>query len=207
MAGQRGTKNLAVGVSNLYVAIVTDEDGVYTPQTPFKLADTSLITLDTASSTYTGYYDDKAIISETSEGVTTLTATITGLSLENEAKLLGKVFDATTGKLLDTGDASNAPYVAVSFRGGIDNGGYKYFQYLKAKVSIGTVEFATKNESGIDPRAVQITFSCINTDTQFEVGEGEYSNLKRVTASTAEGYDEGDVWFDVVQHPQVKSLV
>lgn len=191
-----------VGVDSMHVAMVTtDTEEAYTTGIPEYLAPAAEISSETETDSTTTYYDNVPGFTYNSEGVTTLTITISGIPAAKAAKLLGKHYDETTGLVLDTGEP-NPPDAALSFRFNKGSDGYRYYQYLKGVFSGGTEEAASKSNS-VDVRTYQLTYTAVVTTHQWNI-DSEQKGLKRIFADTAdENFTSAATWFNTVKVPVV----
>jgi phi13 family phage major tail protein len=192
-----------VGLDRLYIAEVTaDSSSAYTAGTPEYLAPAAEASLEPSTSFDTQYADDQAYDVSSSEGETKISLTVTGIPLETLAKITGRVFDETTGRMYDNGGV--APYFALSFRSLKSNGKYIYYQFLKGKFDMPKEETATKAEKA-EPKTLQLTYTAIRTTYQFDLGDINDS-VKRVVGDEDTTNFSGTSWFTTVQVPGVASV-
>lgn len=190
-----------VGVDSLYYALVTQDDiSGYTAGTPVYLAPAAEISGEPETNNTPTYYDNKPGNNYVSEGVTTLTVTVANVPAQLMATLLGKAYDAASGRVYDSGEP-NPPDVAVGFRYNMGRGEYRYYWYLKGTFAGGAEEAATKTND-VDVRTYQLTFTAISTTKEWTVN-GKSQSLKRVFGDTASGSFNGAGWFTQVQTPDV----
>lgn len=117
------------------------------------------------------------------------------------AKLTGKPYDTAKGMLYDTGSAENTPWAALMGRMGLGDGGYRYFSYLKGKFAVGS-QTARTREADITPNTVQLTYSAVVTEHEFQLDENTVGGAKGVFADTTdEAFTTADTWFDSVATP------
>ncbi len=91
-----------VGLDSLYIAEVTaDSSSAYTADTPEYLAPAAEASQEPTTNSVVQYADDLPYDSMTAEGETVITLTLTALPLAMLAKLLGKEYDSTTGRMYD----------------------------------------------------------------------------------------------------------
>jgi len=193
-----------IGLSNLYVAEVTQDDALaYSANTPEYLAPAAEASQEPTNSFEIQYADDQPYDVMTSEGDTKINLTVTGMSIEMLAKITGRVFDPTTGRMFD--NAGVAPYFALSFRSLKSNGKYRYYQYLKGKFDMPKEETATKGEKP-EPKTLQLTFTAIKTVYKFNLGGGVTDSVKRVIGDDDTTNFNGANWFNAVQVPQIGSI-
>src|SRR4030065_848426 len=158
-----------IGLDSLYIAEVTvDSASAYTADSPEYLAPAAEASQAPATNSATQYADDQPYDSVVIEGETVISLTVTGIPPIMQAKLLGRQFDAVSGRVFDNPGAT-PPYFALSFRSLKSNGSYKYYQYLKGRFSAPTEETATKAESP-DPKTTQMTYTAIPSVYEFDIG-------------------------------------
>jgi phi13 family phage major tail protein len=193
-----------IGLSSLYVAEVTQDDALgYAADTPEYLAPAAEASQEPTTSFEIQYADDQPYDVMTSEGDTKINLTVTGMPIEMLAKITGRVFDPTTGRMFD--NAGVAPYFALSFRSLKSNGKYRYYQYLKGKFDMPKEETATKGEKP-EPKTLQLTFTAIKTVYKFDLGGGVFDSVKRVVGDEDTTNFNGANWFNAVQVPGVGSI-
>lgn len=195
-----GEYKSTVGVDSLYVAEVTaDAAGGYTAGTPIYLAPLAEVTAAPAVNSQTQYADDNPYDTFVNEGETVLTMTVTGIPPEILAQILGKAFDATTGRVYDTGAVP--PEYALGFRSQKANGKYRYFWFLKGRFSPPSENFQTKTDSPA-PQTTEITYTAVRTIYAFDVGSTN-EKVKRVYGDEDTTNFSGTGWFSQVQVPGV----
>ncbi|MEK3987457.1 major tail protein [Paenibacillus sp. FSL K6-3166] len=187
-----------VGVDSLHFAKVTDTTESYTAEAPKYLAPAAEISAEAETSNTPTYYDNVPGNNYVSEGVTTLTITVSGIPAYLAAELLGKDFDSATGRLIDSGQP-NPPDVAVGYRANIGREDYRYTWYLKGTFSGGAEEAATKT-ADVDIRTYQLTYTAVATTKQFEV-LGEDKPIKKISGDTTHEAFNPAGWFTQVQTP------
>jgi len=192
-----------IGLSSLYVAeVIQDDDLGYVADTPEYLAPAAEASQEPTNSFEIQYADDQPYDVMTSEGDTKINLTVTGMSIEMLAKITGRVFDPTTGRMFD--NAGVAPYFALSFRSLKSNGKYRYYQYLKGKFDMPKEETATKGEKP-EPKTLQLTFTAIKTVHKFNLGSVTDS-VKRIIGDDDTTNFNGANWFNAVQVPNIGSI-
>ncbi|NJD02031.1 MAG: hypothetical protein FIA99_05425 [Ruminiclostridium sp.] len=188
-----------VGVDSLYYSILAaDTEAAYTPGAPEYLAPVADIAGSPKIANKTTYYDNKAANNYVTEGETELKITVSNVPAQKAAILLGKYFDAVSGRVYDSG-APNPPDVALGFRYSMGKDGYRYYWYLKGTFSGGTEEAASKKED-VDIKTYQLTFTAVTTTYQWTI-DGVLKSLKRVFADTADEVFDSTGWFTQVQTP------
>ena len=188
-----------IGLDSMYVAEVTvDSDAAYTADTPEYFAPAATATQAPASGQDTQYADNQAYDVITAEGATALSLEITGIPLEMLAKILGKQFDATTGRLYDNG--GTPPDIALSYRSLKSDGKYRYYQFLKGKFSPPNEDSATKTATPA-PKTQTLTYTAIRTKYKFNCGGGVTDSVKRVVGDEDTDNFSATDWFSQVQTP------
>ncbi|MHB9032328.1 MAG: major tail protein, partial [Anaerolineae bacterium] len=114
--------------------------------------------------------------------------------------LLGKTFDAASGRVFDEGSGSTPPDFALSFRSKKSNGKYKYFQYLKGKFTEAKDEHETAKNSKT-PKTQELVFTAVNTVHKFNLGGTADQSVKRVWGDEDTTNFDGATWFTQVQTP------
>lgn len=192
-----------VGLDSLFVAEVTQDDSAgYAAETPVYFAPVAEASAAPSNSSETQFADDKPFDVMTSEGVTKLNISITALPLEMQAKILGKRFDPTTGRMYDNN--GTPPYIALSFRSKKSNGGYRYYQILKGKFETPSEDFSTNGDKP-EPKVTKLVFTAIQTTYEFSLGGGIVASAKQVVGDTDTDAFDATGWFSQVQVPSVGS--
>jgi len=188
-----------IGVDSVYCALVTiDSDDAYTVGAPFYLAPVADVAGEPEINNKTTYYDNKAANNYVTEGKTDLKITSANIPADIMATILGKHYDAASGRVIDTGDA-NPPDVALGFRFSMGKNGYRYYWFLKGTFSGGTEEAATQSND-VDVKNYPLTFTAVNTTKKWTVG-GEEKSVKRIFGDTADAAFDPTGWFGQVQTP------
>lgn len=192
------TQKSVVGLRDVYYALVTQDDAsAYAAGTPAYFAPAVAASLAPATNSKTQYADDGPFDVMTSEGETKIELEVTGIAMDVLAAVLGKEYDATTGRMFDNG--GSAPDVALSFRSIKSNGKYKYFQYVKGRFSAPSQETATRTDSP-EPKTTKITFTAVKTIYQFDLGDIN-DGVKAVVGDEDNTNFSGTTWFSAVQVP------
>jgi len=190
-----------VGVDQIYYSLVTTDDAdAYAAAVPAVFAPAMNIAQAPKTNSKVQYADNQPYDSMSAEGETELDVEITGLTLEVQAEILGKVYDAVNGRLFDNG--GSAPYVALGFRAKKSGGTYRYFWFLKGKFAPPTEESATETDTP-DPKSTKMKFSAIRTIHQFALDGSTTDSVKRVIGDTEDAAFDESTWFDAVQSPVV----
>lgn len=191
-----------VGVEDLHVASVTaDTADAYTAGTPEYLAPAAEISIQNNVNNAPQFYDNVAGFNYVTEGVSSLLLTVSGIPAPKLAELLGKYYDATTGRVLDDGQP-NPPMKALSFSFNKGPDGKRFYQYLKGTFSGGEEIGTTKADGNVTVHTYQLTFTALNTTHKWTVG-GVLKSLKRIFADTTDDNFTGTetTWFGQVQTP------
>jgi phi13 family phage major tail protein len=201
ISANEGEYKSRIGLDSLYIAEVTvDSAAAYTADTPEYLAPAAEASQTPATNAATQFADDQPYDSMVIEGETVISLTVTGIPPEMQAKLLGRQFDAVSGRVFDNPGAT-PPYFALSFRSLKSNGSYRYYQYLKGRFSAPTEETKTKGDTP-DPKTTALTYTAIPTVFEFDIGATNES-VKRVYGDDdTTNFDETG-WFTQVQTPSV----
>lgn len=173
----------AIGTEELYVAEVTDSDSAYTTTTPESVAPMATVARETTVNTKTRYYGNAALFTDSAEGETKLTIVIPGLTVQGRAKLVGKTFDATTGKMYDNG-AVNPKYYALGYAVNRPNGIKECTWFNKGKFTIPKDEAETKSDS-INEKALTLEFVAVKTQKKFQFDTNTQDGVKCVSADTS----------------------
>jgi phi13 family phage major tail protein len=188
-----------VGLRDLYYALVTQDDAsAYAADTPAIIAPAIAASHRVSKNSKIQYADDGVFDQLTTEGPTDIEMEVTGIPLSVLAVLLGKEYDAATGRMFDNPGAI-APDVAVGFRSKKSNGSYKYFWYLKGKFAQPDEEQATESDTP-DLKTAKIVFSAVKTAYQFDLGDIN-DGVKRVVGDTDISGFSATSWFTAVQVP------
>lgn len=191
-----------INIDELHYALVNDSKDAYTAGANNYLAPAGQISHDPSVKQNTRYYDGVAMFTTSVEGETKVVITVSGVPIKLAAILTGKFYDTTKGILIDTGEANNAPWAALSGRMELGDGGYRYFQYLKGKFSEGKEEAETKGDD-IKPKTIELTYTAVATMYQYTVN-GEKKGVKALKADTTDvAFKGADNWFNAVQTPDV----
>jgi len=192
-----------VGVDNVHVAVIIEDSlDNYRTETPEYLAPVAEIAGEPEIETTPTYYDNVAGFNYVTEGTTPLTCTFSGVPARLAAKLLGKPYDAATGRVLDTGKP-NPPYCALSFRYNKGPEDYRYYQYSKGNFSGGAEEAASQSNS-VDVRTYQMTYTAVVTTHQWLI-DGIMQGLKRIFGETTDENFSPNGWFMQTQTPDTST--
>jgi len=198
MTIQAAEKKSVVGLRDLYIALVTQDDAdAYAAGATQAFAPAVSASHKPTRNSKTQYAEDGPFDILISEGETKVDLEVTAIPLSMLALVLGREFDAATGRMFDNGGVP--PDVALSFRSVKSNGKYKYFQYLKGKFSGPDEEQATKGDTP-EPKTTKIGFTAIKTTHEF-VLDGVTAAVKSVVGDEDATDFDGSTWFDAVQVP------
>lgn len=192
-----------VNVDNVHYALIgADTDAAFTVGTPTYLAPVAEIAGEPEVNNITTYYDGKAANNYVTEGKTELKLTVSNVPAQLMATLLGKTYDAASGRVYDTG-APNPPSVALGFRFDMGTDGYRYYWFLKGTFSGGAEEASTR-KADVEVKTYQLTFTAVTTTHTWTIG-GALRSLKRIFADTADAAFNPAGWFTQVQTPDTTS--
>jgi phi13 family phage major tail protein len=199
---ESGEYKSTIGVDQLYYALITqDDDDGYAAGTPAKLAPAANVSVEPNTSLETQYADNKPFDVMPGEGESKLTVDITALPIEVQAELLGKQFDAASGRVFDAGGEAIPPDVALGFRSKKSNGSYRYYWFLKGKFSTPKEEAETQKEKPA-PKNTQLMYTAINTTHLFDLGDGgSEKSQKRVYGDEDTLNFSATGWWSQVQTP------
>ncbi len=188
-----------IGLDSIYIALITQDDAAgYVAETPQWFAPAAEASQEPSSSFEIQFADDGPFDVMTAEGETKITLTVTGLPLELQALINGRVFDSATGRIFD--QAGVAPYFALGFRSLRSSGGYRYFWYLKGKFD-SIKEEATTKKAQPEPKTIQVTFTAIKTTYKWTLADSSVNTLKRVVGDDDVTNFSATGWFSAVQVP------
>jgi phi13 family phage major tail protein len=189
-----------VGVDSLKIAEITDDtESAYTAGTPETLAPAANVSLEPATSAETQYADNGPFDTMVSEGETKISLTLTNVPLETLAKITGRVYDAASGRMYDNAGAV-PPYFALGFRSKKNNGGYRYYWYLKGRFDMPK-ETADSQTDKTTAQPVTLTFTAIKTTHAFVLSGSVTDTLKRLIGDTDATGFSATGWFTQVQTP------
>lgn len=193
-----------IGLADLYIAeVTTDDDTEYVAGTPEKFAPALEASITPTTNSNTQYADDGPYDVITGEGPTTVEMSVTGIPTATYAKILGKAFDAASGRVFDGNGVP--PYFALGFRSQKSNGKYIYIWFLKGRFQAPTQEFATKTDAP-EPKPATITYTAISTTHKFTTAVGKTESLKRVFGDEDTTSFDATGWFAQVQVPGVAAV-
>jgi phi13 family phage major tail protein len=191
----------AVGLDNLYVAEVTQDDvSGYVTGTPKKLAPVATAKASPKTDSQVQYFDDGPFDEVSAEGATDLELDISNLAAEDAAWLLGQEFHSAAGRVYDDADPAQAPYFALGFRSKKSNGSYRYYWYNKIRFSRMEEEYATQSDKA-DPKKAKLKASALKTIYKFTYPSAEVKGCKRIWGDDDTDNFSETGWFSAVQTP------
>lgn len=192
-----------VGVDQVYIAeVLTDTAASYSADTPEYLAPVAEISQKPKTSQDTQYADNRPFDVANAEAETDLEVTITNLPSEMYAKLLGKQFDATTGRLIDMPGVP--PYFALGFRSEKSNSSKRYLWYLKVMFSVPEEAAKTITDKK-EPQTVKLIAKAVKTTHEYTVNSVT-NGVKRVFGDEDTDAFSATNWFTQVQVPGVAAI-
>ena len=129
--------------------------------------------------------------------------TASGVPCQLASARTGKPYDTDKGMCYDTGDVSDAPWCTLSGRMELGDGGWRYFQYLKGKFSLGA-QTAHTREDNITVNTATLTYTAAVTEHKFQVKTDKVVGAKGVIADTTDEKFTAaaqSAWFTKVQTP------
>lgn len=197
-----------VNLDKLHYALVTaDIAASYATGAVNYLAPGGEIQHEAKTDINTRYYDGVPMFTTVTEGATSVKITVSGVSMKLAATLTGKPYDETHGIMIDTGDASGTPDCALSGRMELGDGGYRYFQYLKGKFSIGSQTAQTRKDKTTE-KTVDLTYTAMTTVHPFTMPDESVKGIKGLFADTTDAaFTLGDSWFGQTQTPDTLGSV
>jgi len=189
-----------VGADKVYYALVTQDDADgYVADTPSYLAPVINLSQAPKSNNKVQYADNQSYDSATNEGETEIEVELTGMSLQTQAILTGKVYDVATGRMFDHG--GTPPYIAIGCRAKRSGGGYRYFWFLKCTPQPPAEEASSETDTP-DFKSSKMKFTAIRTIYQWELIDSTLTDsAKRVVGDTEDTNFVATTWYDNVQVP------
>ena len=180
------------GIDSVYYAkVVSDTREAITFGEPKYLAPIAELGKTTEASSEAHYYDNKALISLSSEGADELTLSLSAIPIDVLADITGKYFDESLGMMSE--NSGIAPDIALLYRTKGTDGEYRYVTRYKMKASIPEETVATEDD-GTEGNGQELTLTGVSTVFEFTKG----GSAKAVVVDTR--YDLADVsaWFTEV---------
>jgi phi13 family phage major tail protein len=194
------------GFDNLYFAEITQDDATaYAAGVPEVLAPAGEISVKTNRTSDPKYYDNQPFLIVTAEGFDEATLSVPVLPIALVAKLLGKVVDATTGALLDSGE-TQTKYFAVGYRLRFTDGTYRYVWRLKGSFRLDE-ESAKTHDNSTDTNNHKLIFTGITTKYRFEMPDTSTKPGKQIVVDERDGKAKVDSWFTQVVTPENLSVI
>ena len=197
-----------VNLDNMHYALVRADTLLqYLTDAVSVLAPAGEIQHEAKADINTRYYNGVAMFTTVTEGATNVKITVSGVPMKLAAILTGKPYDETRGIMIDTGDASNTPDCALSGRMELGDGGYRYFQYLKGKFSMGAQTAQTRKEKTTE-KTIDLTYTALTTVHEFTMPDASLKGIKGLFADTTDAaFTTGDSWFAQTQTPDTLGAV
>jgi phi13 family phage major tail protein len=197
-----------VNLDSLNYALVTaDTTATYSTGSVSALAPAGEIQHEAKADINTRYYNGVPMFTSVTEGATSVKITVSGVPMVLAAKLTGKPYDSVHGIMVDTGDASGTPDAALSGRMELGDGGFRYFQYLKGKFSVGAQTAVSRTEKTTE-KTVDLTYTAMTTIHQFTMPDASTKGVKGLFADTTDvAFTSGSAWFSQTQTPDTLGAV
>ena len=190
-----------IGADDIYIAeVLEDSLATFTVDTPKLLVPTASIAEATTMNQTPSYYSNQALWVYNSEGASVLTLVTPYLNAETEAYLLGKQFDAATGRELDSGKPK-ARYFALGFRSEMSEDQYMYVWWAKGAFAIPSQNRGQTKTDSVSPQQLTINYTSITTIHKFDMPDGSKDGIKKVQGDTTNTTFSAVNWFDAVQLP------
>lgn len=192
-----------VGLDQLYIAeVLADTASAYSADTPEYLAPAAELSSKPKTSQDTQYADNQPFDVSVSEAETDLEITITNLPSSMYAKLLGKQFEVSTGRVIDMPGVP--PYFALGFRSEKSNGSKRWYWFQKVMFSAPEESTKTIGEKK-EPQTVKLVAKAVKTIHKWTVN-GVTDGIKRVFGDEDTDAFSATDWFAQVQVPGVESV-
>ena len=181
------------GIDSVYYAkVLSDTKDAISFDEPKYLAPIAELGKTTEASSEAHYYDNKALVSLSSEGADELTLSLSAIPIDVLAEITGKYFDESLGMMAE--NSGIAPDIALLYRTKGTDGEYRYVTRYKMKASIPEETVSTEDD-GTEANGQELTLTGVSTVYEFTKG----GSAKAVVVDTR--YDLADVsnWFTEVQ--------
>ena len=181
------------GIDSVYYAkVLSDTKDASSFDEPKYLAPIAELGKTTEASSEAHYYDNKALVSLSSEGADELTLSLSAIPIDVLAEITGKYFDESLGMMAE--NSGIAPDIALLYRTKGTDGEYRYVTRYKMKASIPEETVSTEDD-GTEANGQELTLTGVSTVYEFTKG----GSAKAVVVDTR--YDLADVsnWFTEVQ--------
>lgn len=181
------------GIDSVYFAkVLSDTKDAITFGEPKYLAPVAELGKTTEASSEAHYYDNKALISLSSEGADELTLSTSAIPIDILAEITGKFFDEALGMMAE--NSGIAPDIALLYRTKGTDGEYRYVTRYKMKASIPEETVATEDD-GTEANGQELTLTGVSTVYEFSKG----GSAKAVVVDTRYGLADVSNWFTEVQ--------
>ena len=181
------------GIDSVYFAkVISDTKDAITFGEPKYLAPVAELGKTTEASSEAHYYDNKALISLSSEGADELTLSTSAIPIDILAEITGKYFDESLGMMAE--NSGIAPDIALLYRTKGTDGEYRYVTRYKMKASIPEETVATEDD-GTEANGQELTLTGVSTVYEFSKG----GSAKAVVVDTRYGLADVSNWFTEVQ--------
>lgn len=181
------------GIDSVYYAkVLSDTKEAIEFDTPKPLVPVAELGKSTETSSEAHYYDNKALISITSEGADELTLSTSAIPLDVLADITGKYFNEDLGAFSE--NVGIVPDIALLYRTKGTDGAYRYVTRYKLKASIPDESHKTEDD-GTDANGQELALTGVNTICEFAKGRSS----KAVVIDTRYGNADISEWFTTVQ--------
>ena len=186
------------GLSEIYIDEITDSPEGYTPAgKPQQLIPAGELKISKSVDKTQIYYDNEMFAEIAKEAPSEMELIGAAIRAAYIAWLEGKDIDATTGAIMDDGDA-HGKYFAISGKKDYTDNTSEYFWFLKC--TYGSAEEATKTkDDSTDAAGMTLPFTCYKTQYKFKNGNKGRKVMRIDTANTKLKADA--VWTDQVITP------
>lgn len=195
-----------IGCDQLHYALVTaDTSASYISGAVGYLAPAGEIQIEAKADINTRYYDNVPMFTSVAEGATNTKLVVSGVPASLAATLTGKPYGTAHGIVIDTGDATNTPDCALSGRMMLGDGGFRYFQFLKGKFTLGAMTAKTKTEK-VSESTYDLSYTAVTTTYKFTMPDSTTKGIKGVYGDTtdpafAATFATETAWFAQTQTP------
>ena len=180
------------GIDSVYYAkVLSDTREAITFDEPKYLAPIAELGKTTEASSEAHYYDNKALISLSSEGADEVTLSLSAIPIDVLADITGKYFDESLGMMSE--NAGIAPDIALLYRTKGTDGEYRYVTRYKMKASIPEETVATEDD-GTEGNGQELTLTGVSTVYEFTKG----GSAKAVVVDTRFALADVSKWFTEV---------
>lgn len=159
------------GLSEIYIDAITDSPEAYTPAgKPEQLIPAGELKITKSVDKTQIYYDNAMYAEIAKEAPSEMEIIGAAIRAAFNAWLAGKEVDATTGAIIDDGEA-HEKYFAISGKKDYTDGTSEYFWFLKC--TYGGAEEATKTQDdSTDAAGMTLPFTAYKTQHKFKNGKG-----------------------------------